>query len=231
MVEILKVGGLTIEFDKAHAWVKRYLQNEEGWAYPAYDSYPGSGTPRLTEVDLLAMVLPHAYQKPVASFYTLHRLLPKLNLLLDDGKLSGPLGQAEPETLAAVARLFSVLDDGKTPHVSLVKLSKVLHRKRPELIPLYDQNLRRVYFDLGMTPRLKRDSGRNWEDYVLAYASAVKEDLHSQADKWDTLASLAPNTPITPLRALDIVGWGLGELRNQPKELRNDTFLCTRSVG
>jgi hypothetical protein len=42
----------------------------------------------------------------------------------------------------------------------------------------------------------------------------VKKDLATQLEHWTTLAGLATGPTVTPLRALDIVGWHLGDPRS-----------------
>jgi hypothetical protein len=106
-----------------------------------------------------------------------------------------------------LARLCGILDDYKANPVSLTKLSKILHRKRPELIPLYDENIRVCYTRIGMIPHAK---DRSWEDFSKLLLPAIQHDLVRQMDKWREIAALAPNPAISPLRALDIIRWHLG---------------------
>ena len=222
MGSILTVGGLEVEFSKAEKWVSRYVERNAGiWSYPAYDSYPGSLSPDVAEQDLLATSLLNAHQKPITSYYTLTKLLPEINerLALLDDKNHETLSNGNEAVARDVAHLFGVLDGGRTPQVGMTKLSKVLHRKRPHLIPLYDKNIKRVYFIAGPKPRLSFQTGRSWEGYAAAWIRAVQHDLHNQIDQWNRLAVLASEPRITPLRALDIVAWGLGEARNPPAEL------------
>lgn len=222
MGEILTVGGLEVAFSKAEKWVARYVQRNSGiWSYPAYDSYPGSPHHEVAEQDLLATSLLNAHQKPITSYYTLTKLLPEINarLTLLDAKDHKTLNNGSDTTPKDVATLFGVLDNGRTPQIGVTKLSKVLHRKRPHLIPLYDKNIKRVYFIAGNKPRLSFQPGRSWEGYATAWIEAVQYDLHHQIDMWTHLAGLAFEPRITPLRALDIVAWGLGETRNPPIEL------------
>lgn len=223
MGNMLTVGGIEVDFSKAEKWVSRYVQRNSGiWSYPAYDSYPGSPSADVAEPDLLATSLLNAHQKPITSYYTLTKLLPEINgrLAKLDAKNYETLSNGNEATPKDVALLFGVLDSGKTPQVGMTKLSKVLHRKRPQLIPLYDKNIKRVYFIAGAKPRLSFQAVRNWEGYATALIGAVQHDLHDQIDKWNSLAALASEPYITPLRALDIVAWGLGEVRNPPAELR-----------
>lgn len=208
MAQYLQVGGERIEFDKALAFASRYLTNSGGlWAYPAYDSYPGHPGADVGRADLLAVSLLHAHQKPVATYYSLEALLPVLNARLADPALRGSLADAEQSTVDALARLFGILDDYKTNQVGLTKLSKVLHRKRPELIPLYDENIRVCYMRNGLIPRAKN---RSWKEFSLLLLPAIRHDLVSQMDRWLEIAALASGPAITPLRALDIIGWHLG---------------------
>jgi len=208
MVQYLHVGGERIAFDKAVAFASRYLNDAGGlWAYPAYDSYPGHPGVDLGRADLLAVSLLHAHQKPVSTYYSMEALLQVLNARLADPAIRGSLANAGPATMDALANLFGVLDDYKPRHVGLTKLTKVLHRKRPELIPLYDENIRVCYMRSGVIPRVKN---RSWKEFSLLLLSAMQRDLVSQMDGWREIAALAHSPAITPLRALDIIGWHLG---------------------
>lgn len=207
MTEQLTVGGRKITLDKAMVFARSYLSGEGNWAYPAYDAYPGHPGTDVGRADLLAVALLNVHQRPVESYYGLESLLPLINGRLADPALSGPLADADQETIDAIARLFGVLDEKRPTYVSLTKLSKVLHRKRPELIPLYDKNISRCYADEGLDPR---DRSRSWHDYSRLLLVAMKRDLADQIDHWLEIADLATQVKITPLRAMDIVGWHLG---------------------
>lgn len=221
MSEMLTVGGLKVELGKAEKWMARYVQTNSGrWSYPAYDGYPGTPSRQVGEQDLLATSLLNAHQNPITSYYTLRRLMPELNSRLCALGTENSLIGADRKTICAVAKLFGVLDSVETPQVGLTKLSKVLHRKRPGLIPLYDKNIRRVYFQVGTSPRLSLVPGRNWEDFAKVWIEAVQHDLTTQIEQWRHLARLAKDPVIHPLRALDIVAWGLGETRNPPVEFK-----------
>lgn len=141
------------------------------------------------------------------------RLLLELDTRLDAVGSAHTLKGADADQIKTIARLFGVLDDGKTPEVGLTKLSKVLHRKRAHLIPLNDENIKHLYFQAGPSPHLSFMKGRTWRGYATVRLEAVQLDLRSQAEQWNHIASLASDPLISPLRALDIVGWGLGETR------------------
>ncbi|MGP5260677.1 DUF6308 family protein [Brachybacterium paraconglomeratum] len=206
----LRVGGKTLRFEEAKSIVSNYVTNKNSLtAYPAYDAYPGTPGPAVGEADLLAITLLNAGQKLIPSYYALERILPEINRRLSDRRLTGSLQDASEETLDAIAELYGVLDAHETPHVRLVKLSKVLHRKRPDLLPLFDKQVMSCYFKLG-EPRVPIVKGRSWTDMTRAWIAEVKVDLSTQIVEWERLASLASSPPITPLRALDIVAWRVG---------------------
>lgn len=211
---MITVGGLSAPRAELKQYATQYLQGPGIWAYPAYDSYGGSGTSTIREADLMAICLLNAGQKPLQSFYTLKRLLDPINERLEDPRLKGSFAEAEQDAIEAIADLAGILDDfAPTPEVRLTKLMKVLHRMKPELIPLYDQNIWRLYLQLGTRP-VPRVKGRSRRDFALAWLPAVQEDLRRHMDFWQEIAGLAdPGVPITPLRALDICAWKMGEKR------------------
>jgi hypothetical protein len=88
-------------------------------------------------------------------------------------------------------------------------LAKVLHRKRPRFIPLYDERVRSVYQDREAAP-VPAVRGRSWEAFMPLFAAAVRDDLRRELAFYSELAGLAQDPPITPLRALDIVAWWVG---------------------
>lgn len=210
--DVITVGGRSDSAKNLREYVAEYLSGDEQWAYPAYDSYEGSPTPRAVgDADLLAVSLLNAGQKPVPTFYTFRRILTPINERLENSALHGALEDANDETLEAIAGLFGVLDEeAPTPQVGKTKLSKVLHRKMPNLIPLFDQQVFRTYSEGDGAP-LPKDRKRSHRDYVRAWLPLVQEDLNRHRVFWDELTGLAqPSVPITRLRALDIVAWRLG---------------------
>ncbi|GGJ69666.1 hypothetical protein GCM10007173_30510 [Glutamicibacter ardleyensis] len=211
MSEMISVGGMTQPRDKLLAYARDYLNPENNYAYPAYDAYHGSGSAQVEDVDLLAIVLLNAGQRPLPTYYTLHRLLPQINERLADPRLTGTFAEASQTTVEAIADLFGILDDHRpTDYVGKTKLLKVLHRKRPELIPLYDENIRRLYSETP-NPPVPRDTKRTHREFALAWLPALQRDLVAYHDLWQEIVAMAdPKAPITELRALDIVAWKMG---------------------
>ncbi|WP_458114433.1 DUF6308 family protein [Arthrobacter sp. R1-13] len=156
------------------AFAGRYLTNKgEAWAYPAYDEYPGHSGPNLGPADLRAPALLHAHHHPMESYNGLQPLIPVLNGRLADRALTGTPATAEKRTIKALVRLFRVLDE-PTRQVSLIKLSKILHRKRPELIPLYDTNIWTCYVEKGKIPRSRK---RSWQELAGLFIPALRHYL------------------------------------------------------
>lgn len=210
MTKFLRVGGATMPMAEALDFAGTYLAGTTaGWAYPAYDAYPGSGKRTVDKQDLLAVALLNAHQQPLATYYGLTNLLPEVNLRLAALSDEADIADADAETLAVIAKLYGVIDEFPQPEVQLTKLSKALHLKRPGLLPLSDKNIRRCYGESLGGP-VASVKGRSWEGYCLAWLPALQRDLVDQLDSWREIAALATGPAITPLRALDIIGWELG---------------------
>lgn len=213
----LTVGGASISVDEATDLVGTYVANKtRTWAYPAYDAYPGHPGAELGRADLLAPALLNAGQNPIETYYGFETLLQPLNAGLARLDLTTTLAAAGDDTIDAIAQLYGVLDTTKPKHISLTKLSKVLHRKRPGLLPLYDRNIRACYVHIGRAP-VPLDRNRSWTELSRVWVRALQEDLTDHLSEWTTLAELAPGPAISPLRALDIVGWHLGRPGYTPR--------------
>lgn len=210
----LKVGGASVNFDEARDWATTYLvRRPKTSAYPAYDAYPGSCGKGVDKQDLLAIALLNVSNNPIPAYYGLEGLLPPMNERLGHVELRGDLASAGSETIEAIVNLFGILEEYPTSYVRLTTLSKVLHRKRPELLPLFDKNIGYCYSECDGAPVPYKD-GRSYADYRRAWLLEVQEDLATQLPYWEEIAAIAPSPPITPLRALDIIGWELGNRRS-----------------
>ncbi|WP_139186326.1 DUF6308 family protein [Arthrobacter subterraneus] len=216
MTRLLRVGGRTIDFEQAKEWANTYFVGRPGTsAYPAYDEYPGSPGESIGKQDLLAVVLLNVSNKPLPVYYGLESLIPFLNERLDDPAIHGDLASASTETINAIVHLLNVIEERPTDHVQLTTLSKVLHRKRSALIPLFDDNIAYCYSkcDGAPVPYVKKGT-RNRAEYRRLWLEALQRDLAGQFSLWEELAATAPGPSVTPLRALDIIGWELGNRRN-----------------
>lgn len=193
----LRVGGLTVSYDLAARWAKDYLVNNPGRSsYPAYDAYPGSDTDEIAQQDLLAIVLLNVSDKPVPTYYALETLIEPLNALLASPDIKGTLEDASEATLDAVAKLFSVLDKDRPKGIRMAKVAKVVARKRPGLIPVFDRYIGFCYTGCSTGP-VRPVDGRTWEGYSRAWLEAVQEDMVTQLPQWQALAAIAPGPEIS----------------------------------
>jgi hypothetical protein len=179
------------------------------YAYPYYDGLATNDDPTtLCTGDLLAPTL-LGVNVDLDRMHTLTALLP----LLQRGMDALPpveLVEADEETCDLVAALYDPLDDPSAldRDVRGSLLAKVLHRKRPELVPLFDSKVQMFYHDESCVPPAPKN-GRTVRQYMGLLVRAMRQDLRDNADEFAALARLVPEDgpPITPLRALDIVVW------------------------
>ncbi|QSZ55646.1 DUF6308 family protein [Paenarthrobacter ureafaciens] len=210
MTQLITVGGFSVPIERAIRLVKEYLTEYGRWSYPAYDGYLREApTNDVRQQDLLAAALLNAGQQPIPTYYGLLEILPEINRRLADPRLTGTFQDASHDTLEAIAELYGILDDQPQHQVQLVKLSKVLHRKRPELLPLYDKNVWRCYSHFGDPVRVVPVNRRSDRKRMQAWLPQVQADLRAASKHWNELAGMASEPTISPLRALDILAWRL----------------------
>ena len=195
---------------QAFEWAREYLTGASAWAYPAYDAYDTRSDPHsIEDADLLAPVLLNVNRLTLKAYYGLQeqrdRLQDSLAAIPEDAELTS----AGDDDLEPIRMLFSVLDNPGIPDVQGTILAKILHRKRPGFIPLYDERVRRCY-QVGQRAPLPVRRGRPWGEFFVALAMAMRNDLVDQRDAWAEIAALATNPRISLLRALDIVAWHAG---------------------
>ncbi|MBM3673047.1 MAG: hypothetical protein FJW86_12830 [Actinobacteria bacterium] len=202
----LHVGGLSLAFEDAKETVRKYLHSPDGstYAFPYYDRLETtSDSNMLSDGDFLAPVLLNA-PVTLGAFRSLVEVRGQLEAMLRETPADRQLADASAEELDQVAGLFAVLDDPEveTSGVRGSVLSKVMHRKRPGLIPLYDSKVRHVYRDMPGAP-IERDRNRSWVQFMRLLVSSMQQDLRRSAEQWSELSEGL----VTPLRALDIVTW------------------------
>jgi len=210
------VGDRTVSLARAEAWVGRYTDGETSrsrtrpYAFPAYDTYDtGSHPDVLSDADLLAPVLLNV-GIPIRAYYDLQGLRGDLEAALRRIPSTLRLEDAPPDRISdLVEPLYAVLDDRarKPRDVRVTKLSKLLHRKRPEFVVLHDRWVWTCY-----QQRLGQDATRTRARYMADLSCLVAEDLRAAPAAWDHLVgAVATHGPLSRVRVLDIVAWHLGQ--------------------
>jgi hypothetical protein len=207
----------TKEVRDAEGLVREYVSpGRRGlrYAYPYYDGLVTNGDPAtLCTGDLLAPTL-LGVNVSLDRMHTLTALLPLLQRGLD-ALPPVDLVEADDETCDLVAALYDPLDDPSAldRDVRGSLLAKVLHRKRPGLVPLFDSKVQMFYQDDDCIPPTPKE-GRSVREYTGLLVRAMRQDLRDNAEELAALARLVPEDgpPVTPLRVLDIVVWTMSRV-------------------
>lgn len=202
----MQLCGGTLPIEDPEDLLLSYVEPDGPYAYPAYDTLVTNGSPELVDGDLLAPTLLGA-QVDYARFVLLKRMLPALREGMA-GLPDTPLEDADDAGIAAVARCFAVLDEPVFTRAGArgTIVSKVLHRKRPDLIPLYDSRIWTAYTVSGV---IGRGSHRPWVEVMQALCHSMRADLANNRAEFLTLQKLAGEhgAQLTLLRTLDILVW------------------------
>ncbi len=205
MPSLLLCGG-ALEVPDAEAILLEYVDPASDTSYPAYDRLVTNGSDQLVDADLLA---PGLLQAPVdrSRFRVLSGMLPALQRVGSLPKVA--LQDAGDDDIAAVAQLFDVLDNDlyRRGGVRGTIVAKVLHRKRPDLVPLYDSRIFAAYTVAAVERAGERD--RSWVSVMDELCRSMRSDLQEQADAFERLSAVARDAgaELTWLRILDIVVW------------------------
>ncbi|MET3807491.1 hypothetical protein ABIB25_004517 [Nakamurella sp. UYEF19] len=207
---VLRIGGVEINRGSALESARSYLSRRDRFGYPAYDSFGSEGGPwQISDADFVAPVLLNAEMNS-RTFYALAAIRPHLERWLVDIPLDARLVEAGPTELARLGELFAVLDSDDLPvNARGSILAKVMHRKRPAFIPLYDRFVDYCYRGTDDAP-ISRDRKRTWQEFLPMLGQAIITDLRDGREFFAEVAALATRPVITPLRALDIVAWHAG---------------------
>jgi len=143
----LTIGNRSVTTGDATQWVSDYTTTPKDpnkpYGYPWYDTYDTGDSPLLVDGDLLAPVLLNV-RPSIAAYRSLKGMTEQLNLILREIPTDSSL--LTTEDLSVIGRLYKPLDDENDSHgVRGTTLAKVLHRKRPNLIPLFDVEIRKCY--------------------------------------------------------------------------------------
>ncbi len=208
-MESLHLCAGTLEVEAPDQVLLDYLDVRNGYAYGAYDTLVTNGSAELVDGDLLA---PNLIGATVDRdrFLLLRELMPRIAGV---AQLPGnALQDATDGELEKVADLFAVLDDAPYAGrgVRGTILSKVLHRKRPDLVPLYDSRIFESYTAPGA---IERAAHRTWREFMMLLLTQMRADLQKEAEAFDQLLAIAEASGVrlTRLRVLDILVWRTAE--------------------
>jgi hypothetical protein len=204
-VTTMQLCGGSLPVSDPESLLADYINPSYGYAWPAYDTLITNEAPTLVTGDLLAPVLLEAHVD-AARFGVLVEMLPQLGGV---GALpSRSLAEATDEDIEAVAALFEVLDTEQYRRrgVRGTIVSKVLHRKRPDLVPLYDSRIDSGYRASGQIPH---DPHRSWVHFMDHICRLMRDDLQREAEGFADLVAFARDrgAELTALRILDILVW------------------------
>lgn len=207
---MLRIGGVEVDRARALDSARSYLSRRDRFGYPAYDSFGSEGGPwQVSDADCVAPVLLNAEMNS-RTFYALAAIRPHLERWLVDIPLDARLVEAGPAELDRLGELFSVLDSEDLPVDARGSiLAKVMHRKRPSFIPLYDRFVDYCYRGADQAP-ISRERKRTWRDFLPLLGQAIIVDLRDEREFFEEVAALADRPVISTLRALDIVAWHAG---------------------
>jgi hypothetical protein len=199
----------TLEVEHPDHVLLDYLDPRNGYAYPSYDNLVTNGSAELVDGDLLAPAL-MGVDLDRARFRLLRDMLPALEVVADLPPVT--LQDADDDHVLCVAGIFGMLDEpryaGRGVRGTIV--SKVLHRKRPDLVPLYDSRIFEAYTAPGAVPR---STARSWQQFMALLCMQMRADLRAGAETFAELEKLAADhdAPVTQLRILDILVWRTAE--------------------
>lgn len=204
-MSVLRLCAGTLPVADPVVLLESYLDPRNGYAWPAYDGLVTNGSPALVSGDLLAPALLGAHVD-AGRFSALQEMLPRLAGVAD--LPPGALEDADDDTVDAVAALFGVLDEARYAGrgVRGTIVSKVLHRKRPDLVPIYDSRIFAAYTAPGVIERVPE---RSWVSFMGQLCRVMRADLQDTADRFAELEQVAAGrgAALSRLRILDVVVW------------------------
>lgn len=199
----------------AATWLDEYCSLSSRYAWPSYDLdlNPKDLLPTdLLSTGLLSYAIRGEYlermlvSQEVPGPY--ERLFRALKLVIDRSEFGRDkfedvaaerlwmLNDSAWGLVVAAAQAVRFRDEGRSSNLTIVAVSKILHRKRPHLVPLIDRRVRKFY------GAMRSSNQQLLERLHLDYCANLNE-----LKKWAQGRYLANGHQMTPLRALDIVIW------------------------
>jgi hypothetical protein len=191
--------------DHADQRLQRYFA--DGW-WDIYDGVPTAHDATITVPDIVISValnsqldtrtkVWHVWQERAAIEQALARIPSDLSLEADD------IPWLDLHTL--FERFCAI------KHAKEAVTTKILHKKRPALIPIYDRFVG-AYFQSTFDPQVCRKRGA---PFLVAYMQCFRAELRAYRSELHALcAAMAKNGwSLTPVRLLEVLIW----MENEPK--------------
>lgn len=180
------------------AFVKHWYGQYDGVTVPQDNELPAIGvilsSMRISRTSPLTAILIFRSRKKIEEGLAL--IPPNVDLL--DVPEEEPIPGAE-----GISR--AITDMCSIPRVTLAVSTKILHKKRPGLIPILDRFVGSHYF-----PRWRPDASKpSWGSYTVDLIKIIHKDMLSvAAELRDLQGELQANgTPLTPCRILNVLTW------------------------
>ena len=200
--------------DTAAKWLADYCDEKSRFAWPWYDY--DSNPDVLSAFDLLA--------PSFLNYHIPHEIRQKMLVPIEEknpysvmkSKMSDFLTRPEGRDLhfekmpnavfdkpdnSVYGDLVSLIDhtNSKCAGLSGVAVTKILHRKRPNLVPLIDRRIRTFYFG--------KNSGSDLSLLKLIHKDLQNDETIELLDELRKCFVLENNSEMSRLRALDIIVW------------------------
>ena len=188
--------------------LRRYFHGSRRFSGSVFDSYAGGGDRpgvenRVTHEDVLAVAAVNVTVSTRLCRQLLHDpVAGRLEQLLRQLPTDVDLWDADDDLLALAAEAWEVIrtldEDGHGSADRWVTASKLLARKRPRLVPLYDEKVRRV---------VALADGTDW---WLSLREALRRDLEDNEVRHRVRQAMSEaSVPgyVSVLRSLDVIIW------------------------
>jgi hypothetical protein len=173
---------------------------------PRFDcrEVPRDNELRADEIRLSRKIGSRLYEREVDAILAVgNRISEELeNIAPDVDLMTIPEGGEIPGE-RALSRLITFMCD--LPGIKLPKTAKILHKKRPSVLPVLDTVVQYNYWPTWV-PSVR---GRSNGDYAIALIRAFHRDMHSVAEELLAVRDVAVDMGVllTPCRTLDLLIW------------------------
>jgi Family of unknown function (DUF6308) len=169
----------------------------EAWAFRFYDLYPDSEPNRLWATNLLVCSVLHPSITRANLMAYAEKIEEMERILSEELPFNTELADCGGTELEGLFNLLDLADKG----MDLELLTKVLHTKRPRLIPLYTKHLHNRYRNVVAT-----NGEAAWPELVFEFKKDLEMEQNRQAllKMQEEIAEDFHGDPISELRIADI---------------------------